>query len=206
MTQINLLAWRDELNLQRKKKFQWCCVGMVIFAGLWVALEWMYVNHKCYQQIQINQNIMDENQRLEVHLKPLSGMQKEYHAVMERIQLIHALQGQRPITVRLVDELVRVVPTQMYLTKFARTNNQFVIEGRAENPNRVAELLRHLDASPWYRNAVMNSFIAEISPDNQQHEGTFNPEIAYGQFIVQVDLSDMAVMATQIPLPESAKQ
>ena len=76
------------------------------------------------------------------------------------MKLIQGLQGQRPITVRLVDELVRVTPPTMYLTKFTRTGDKFTIEGKAESPNTVAELLRILEASPWYRNACMTSFLA----------------------------------------------
>lgn len=76
------------------------------------------------------------------------------------MKLIQGLQSQRPVVVRLVDELVRVTPSAMYLTKFSRTGDKFTIEGKAESPNTVAELLRNLEASPWYRNAFMNSFLA----------------------------------------------
>jgi type IV pilus assembly protein PilN len=101
----------------------------------------MYFDHKLNDQEQANQLIVSTNQNLDTQLKSLDGLQERRNAIIERMKLIQGLQGQRPITVRLVDELVRVTPPTMYLTKFTRTGDKFTIEGKAESPNTVAELL-----------------------------------------------------------------
>lgn len=115
---------------------------------------------KLNDQEQANQLIISTNQNLDQQLKTLNGLQEQRDAIIERMKLIQGLQSQRPVVVRLVDELVRVTPAAMYLTKFSRTGDKFTIEGKAESPNTVAELLRNLEASPWYRNAFMSSFLA----------------------------------------------
>jgi type IV pilus assembly protein PilN len=63
------------------------------------------------------------------------------------MKLIQGLQGQRPVAVRLVDEMVRVTPSNMYITKFVRTGDKFTIEGKAESPNTVPEP----SYEPWHR-------------------------------------------------------
>ena len=160
MARINLLPWRDELREKRKKEFIAICIGAALIGVLAVALAWFYYNHKLEDQEQANQLITSTNQNLDVQLKSLEGLEKQRDAIIERMKLIQGLQGQRPIAVRLIDEMVRVTPTNLYITKFSRTGDKFTIEGKAESPNTVAEFLRNLEASPWYRNAFMNSFLA----------------------------------------------
>ncbi|MBD0188999.1 PilN domain-containing protein, partial [Acinetobacter baumannii] len=137
------------------------------------------------------------NQNLDQQLKTLNGLQEQRDAIIERMKLIQGLQSQRPVVVRLVDELVRVTPSAMYLTKFSRTGDKFTIEGKAESPNTVAELLRNLEASPWYRNAFMNSFLAnEEKKDKAASSLLPRVEDHYGSFVVTVDLGEMGVTTT----------
>lgn len=194
MAKINLLPWRDELREQRKKQFVAICVGIALLGLVAVMLAWFYFDHKLEDQEQANQLITSTNQNLDTQLKTLDGLQERRNAIIERMKLIQGLQGQRPVTVRLVDELVRVIPSAMYITKFSRVGDKFTIEGKAESPNTVAELLRGLEASQWYRNAFMNSFLAA---EENKNKGTTSivprVEESYGSFVVSVDLGEIAL-------------
>ena len=205
MAKINLLPWRDELREQKKKQFVAFCAGVAALGVASVFSAWMYFDHKLEDQEQANQLIVSTNQNLDVQLKSLDGMQERRNAIIERMKLIQGLQGQRPVTVRLVDELVRVTPPTMYLTKFARTGDKFTIEGKAESPNTVAELLRNLEASPWYRNAFMNSFLAaEEKKDKIASSLVPRVEETYGAFVVTVDLGEIGTTVEADPAANSA--
>ncbi|MGE8551170.1 MAG: PilN domain-containing protein [Acinetobacter calcoaceticus] len=197
MATINLLPWRDGLREQRKKQFIIFCFGVVVLGITTVFSGWFYLNQKLNDQEQANQLITSTNQSLDQQLKTLNGLQEQRDAIIERMKLIQGLQSQRPVVVRLVDELVRVTPAAMYLTKFSRTGDKFTIEGKAESPNTVAELLRNLEASPWYRNAFMNSFLAtEEKKDKTTSSLLPRVEDSYGSFVVTVDLGEMGVTTT----------
>ncbi len=197
MAKINLLPWRDELREQRKKQFIMICLAVVLLGATAVAGAWFYYDHKLADQEQANQLVMSTNQNLDVQLKSLQGLQERRNAVIERMKLIQGLQSQRPIAVRLIDEIVRVTPANMYLTKFTRAGDKFTIEGKAESPNTVAELLRSLEASPWYRNAFMNSFLAaEEQKDKAPSSLVPRVEESYGSFVVTVDLGEIATTET----------
>lgn len=207
MAKINLLPWRDELREQRKKKFVAFCVGVAALGVASVFSGWVYFDHKLDDQEQANQLIVSTNQNLDTQLKSLDGLQERRNAIIERMKLIQGLQGQRPITVRLVDELVRVTPPTMYLTKFTRTGDKFTIEGKAESPNTVAELLRNLEASPWYRNAFMNSFLAaEEKKDKAVSSLVPRVEENYGSFVVTVDLGEIGTTAEADPAASGVAQ
>ena len=206
MAKINLLPWRDELREKRKKEFIVFCIAAAAVWVLLVALAWFFYNAKLQDQEQANQLVISTNQNLDVQLKSLEGLQEQRNAIVERMKLIQGLQSQRPIAVRLVDELVRVTPSNMYLTKVSRTGNKFTFEGKAESPNTVAEFLRNLEASPWYRNAFMNSFLAKgENKDKAPSSVVPRVEESYGTFVVTSDLEDIAIPVTPTePNPTSA--
>ena len=207
MAKINLLPWRDELREQRKKKFVAFCVGVAALGVASVFSGWVYFDQKLDDQEQANQLIVSTNQNLDAQLKSLDGLQERRNAIIERMKLIQGLQGQRPITVRLVDELVRVTQPTMYLSKFTRTGDKFTIEGKAESPNTVAELLRNLEASPWYRNAFMNSFLAaEEKKDKAVSSLVPRVEENYGSFVVTVDLGEIGTTAEVDPAASGVAQ
>ena len=203
MARINLLPWRDELREKRKKEFIAICIGAAFVGALAVTSSWFYYDHKLEDQEQANQLITSTNQNLDVQLKSLEGLEAQRNAIIERMKLIQGLQGQRPIAVRLIDELVRVTPANLYITKFVRTGDKFTIEGRAESPNTVAEFLRNLEASAWYRNAFMNSFLAvEEQKDKAPSSVIPRVEEGYGSFVVTADLDEIAQPAA----PETQQQ
>ncbi|NNH87447.1 PilN domain-containing protein [Acinetobacter terrae] len=197
MARINLLPWRDELRERRKKEFITICIGMALIGALAVALAWFYYDHKLEDQEQANQLITSTNQNLDVQLKSLEGLEAQRNAIVERMKLIQGLQGQRPIAVRLIDEMARVTPSNLYITKFVRTGDKFTIEGKAESPNTVAEFLRSLEASAWYRNAFMNSFLAvEEKKDKAPSSVVPRVEEGYGSFVITADLDEIAQPTT----------
>ena len=154
-------------------------------------------NYKLEDQEQANQLIISTNQNLDVQLKSLEGLQEQRNAIVERMKLIQGLQSQRPIAVRLIDEMARVVPANLYITKFSRIGDKFTIEGKAESPNAVAEFLRNLEASPWYRNAFMNSFLA-VEENKNKAPSSVVPRVedGYGSFVVTADLDEIAMPTT----------
>ena len=205
MARINLLPWRDELREKRKKEFIAISMGVALLGVLGVVGTWMYFDNRLEDQNQANQLVVTTNQNLDVQLKSLEGLQEQRDAIVERMKLIQGLQGQRPVAVRLVDELVRVTPSNIYITKFIRQGDKFTIEGRADSPNTVADLLRGLEASAWYRNAFMNSFLA-IEENKEKAASSIVPrrEDSYGSFVVTADLDEIKMdIVTDLETPAS---
>lgn len=205
MAKINLLPWRDELRVKRNNEFVAYCVGALLLGVAAAGGSWFYYDQKLQDQEQANQLIISTNQNLDVQLKSLEGLQEQRDAIVERMKLIQGLQTQRPIAVHLIDEIVRVTPSDMYITKFVRSGDKFTIEGKAASPNTVAELLRNLEASTWYRNAFMNAFmVAEEKKDKAPSSIIPRVEESYGTFTVTVDLDQIAQPVLSEQQPQAA--
>ena len=162
---------------------------------------WFFYDQKLNDQEQANQLILSTNQNLDQQLKSLDGLQEKRNQIIERMKLIQGLQSQRPIAVRLVDELARVTPENIYITRFTRSGNKFTFEGKAESPNAVAEFLRNLESSSWYRNAFMNSFLAGAEQPQAKTSLVPRPEEGYGTFVVTADLDEPSIEAIAAEQP-----
>lgn len=194
MSKINLLPWRDELREARKKAFVFMSVVAALIGVFIVAATWFFFDQRLTDQNQANQIIVDHNNQLNQKLSSLDGLQERRKEIVDRMHLIQNLQSQRPVIVRIVDELPRVIPKNVYLTKFTRNGDSFTLEGRAESPNAVAELMRLMSASPWYRNVFMSSFLANDTKSNPSTPGSVIPrdEDKYGMFVVTANLGEKA--------------
>ena len=192
MAKINLLPWREALREQRKKEFISISIGVFLLGLVLSALAWAFVNQRLNDQQQAIQLVQTANSELDVRLKALDGLQAHRDEIIERMKLIQDLQGKRPVVVRLFDEVARLTPDQMFITRFERKDDKFIINGRAESPNTVSEFLRNLENSPWFRNAFMNSYTGQEANTQPKPSGTVlpRPEDSFGTFLVTVDISD----------------
>jgi type IV pilus assembly protein PilN len=66
------------------------------------------------------------------------------------MKLIQDLQGNRPIIVRLFDEVARSIPDDLYFTSLDIKGTKVTVQGRAKSNNRVAALMRNFDDSDWF--------------------------------------------------------
>jgi type IV pilus assembly protein PilN len=188
MAQINLLPWRAAQREERKKEFITINVAVFLLAVVVAGLIWIFFDHQLTGQQEANQQVSAENAKLDSQLKSLEGLQATRDKIISRMKVIQDLQGQRPVVVRIFDDLPRIVPANVFLTKFGRAADKFTINGRAQSPNDVSEFLRNLEASPWFRNAFMNSFQGAVVAPAASGSVAPRPEDSYGDFVISVDL------------------
>lgn len=189
--QINLLPWREQQRQMLQQQFIVISVAVGVFALLLLLALWSYLSNRLNDQLQANQLVSSRNQQLAAQVKQLTVSNQQVQPLLERMQFLHALQGQRPVTARLLDELVRVMPAEVYTDKISRTENSLVLEGWAANPNAVTTLIHQLDQSSWFEHASMRSF---VSDDQRQIASSGVPQTQddYGRFSLTVDLAAIA--------------
>jgi type IV pilus assembly protein PilN len=83
------------------------------------------------------------------------------------MRVIQDLQGNRPIIVRVLDQLVRTVPDGVFYTNIGAKGGTISISGIAESNNRVSSLMRRLDASDWLENPNLTGVTAAAAYGDQ---------------------------------------
>ena len=103
-------------------------------------------------------------------------LQRRRTQLLERMRIIQELQGNRPIIVRVMDQLVRTIPDGVFYTSLVSESGRILIEGVAESNNRVSSLMRNLDASEWLASPNLDSVRA--APDYGEQATTFSLSVS----------------------------
>lgn len=150
MARINLLPWREERRQERKKEFL-TILGAVAASGvLLVLLIGQVYNGMIDHQRGRNAYLQGHIDELNRQVREIAELDKKRRELLDRMKVIQQLQGNRPIIVRLFDELVRTLPDGVYYEALDRTDTKVDIRGVAESNNRVSSLMRNFDRSDWF--------------------------------------------------------
>ncbi|MBR9827779.1 MAG: PilN domain-containing protein [Oceanospirillales bacterium] len=151
MARINLRPWREERNERLQKRFIGNIVGAALLGGLVVLGISYYYDVQMERQNVRNSYLKAEIVKLDQKIKEIQELRAKRERLLERLQAIQQLQGNRPIIVRNFDELVRVLPDGIQYDSLIRRGEVITIEGMAEDNNDISGLMRRLDASIWFK-------------------------------------------------------
>lgn len=156
MAQINLLPWREERRQELKKAFlASLALVLALGAGL-VLLADRVVNSQIENQSARNEYLVENIKVLDKQVAEIRDLQKRRNQLLDRMRVIQELQGNRPIIVRVMDQLVRTVPDGVFYTNLTTQDKKISISGVAESNNRVSSLMRRLDASDWLASPTLD--------------------------------------------------
>lgn len=150
MTTINLLPWRDELRAQKQKDFYIVLVIMVIISIIGIFVWVNFINQQISAQQTRNRLIKQEISLLEVKVAEIKNLKEQRGELLDRMNVIQSLQGNRPVIVRVFDDLVRQVPDGVYINNMQRKSSELIFDGISESNNRVSSLMRRLESSDWF--------------------------------------------------------
>lgn len=149
-TTINLLPWREEKRKKQKQDF----LGLLLLGALLGGLAWWLwqasVQNSVDHQNDRNRQIQTSITKLDSRIKDIEDVDRRRNDLIERMRVIQNLQSTRPTVVYLFEELVRVLPENVYYTDVRRSGSHFTIVGVAQTNNNISELMRRLTASPWF--------------------------------------------------------
>jgi len=161
MAKINLLPWREELRKQQMQEFG-VLLGMVIFAAVVVSFGWKQQRENAVEnQLKRNAYVEQEISLMDEQIKEIDELQRRRDALIERMNVIQGLQGNRPIIVHVFDQLAASLPDGVYYTSVKQAGSTLDIVGLAESNNRVSNLMRSLEASPWFVKPALNKVTAK---------------------------------------------
>lgn len=149
MAQINLLPWREERRQELKREFIVILALVAVLGGALVFLADRMVNGQIDYQRQRNDYLTKHIRELDKQVAEINELETRRAQLIERMRVIQELQGNRPVIVRIMDQIVRTIPDGVFYTDLRNADNKITINGIAESNNRVSSLMRRLDASDW---------------------------------------------------------
>lgn len=160
MSNINLLPWREEYKKQKKIIF-FIILALSSLVVLGVShVGKMYVDSLIAAQQQRNQFLQTQTIILDRRIAEIKNIKKEKAELERRINLIQKLEEKRNYATHLFNTLVDVVPTGVYLENITFVNEQVDVKGMSESNNRLARMMRNIDASGWLGDSYISSIVA----------------------------------------------
>ncbi len=171
MANINLLPWRETRRQARKQRF---LLGLfaTLLGGVVSLFCWdLVVNGQMSHQQSRNRHLQIQIVLLDDEVAEIRDLQRKRQRLIERIRVVQALQKNRPVTVRLLEQFVRTLPDGVFYTSVEAASNAVSIEGVAASNNRVSSLMRQLGASEWLENPNLDA--VESAPQYGDQATTF---------------------------------
>jgi len=161
MTSINLLPWREKRNERLHKRL---VTRLVLSAGIAVAIviaSMAYLDSMLGRQEARNNFLNQEITRLDAQLKEIQALKAKRERLLERLNAIQELQGNRPLIVRTFDELVDVLPEGVHYTSVTRSGESVAMVGLAAANEDVSALMRTLNDSVWFGEPSLSQVTAQ---------------------------------------------
>ena len=150
VTQINLRPWREERNARLQKSFVTNLVVAALVGALTVFGVIYFYDLQIDRQRDRNNYMTQEIAKLDKKLAEIQELKRQRERLLERLNAIQELQGNRPIIVRNFDEMVRVLPDGIHYSSLTRSGEAINVDGLAAVNEDVSELMRNLNASIWF--------------------------------------------------------
>lgn len=149
MAKINLLPWREELRKEKQQEFFILLGIFAAIAGIiWGVVHLFHIQLIEHQQFR-NKYVEDQIAQVDKKIKEIQELEREKQKLLDRMRAIEQLQGNRPLIVRLFDELILSLPEGVSVNSVKQAGSNITIVGEAQSNARVSSFMRNLETSEW---------------------------------------------------------
>lgn len=170
MTEINLLPWREKRREQEKKWFTAVLLTSVVGAAVIVFLINYYAGYLVDNQTTRNQMLQKQITILDKQILEIRQLKELKAALISRMSVIRNLQATRVLIVHLFDEIIKIIPSGIYITKLERKDNLITLWGFAESNTNVSILMNNIDHDFW----IQNPALTEIKRADEKKQAANN--------------------------------
>jgi type IV pilus assembly protein PilN len=163
MMQINLLPWRERRREAMRRAFVMQIVLAVVAAIFVVMAAQKLLTQRLARQEEINRTLEQHIADLDTRVAEVGHLRERQVAVRDRMRVIADLQLERAAVVRVFDELVRSLPSEVYFLTLERAGDVILIEGVSESYAGITQLMRRLEDSEEFDNADLSDIATEAS-------------------------------------------
>jgi type IV pilus assembly protein PilN len=154
--EINLLPHREARRAaDLRERVALLVLGMVLLAG-GIFFMSQHVSSQV-EQAQANVAQLEADiDRYQPQLKLVKSFRKQKKQLQNKLDVIEGLERARSGPVRLLDELASNVPERLWLTEIEAKGKGIKLEGQSLDTGVVADFLRELNASPYFKNVDLD--------------------------------------------------
>lgn len=147
---INLRPWRRIKRAKIKKEYTQQLVVLGLGAIILMACVLQYYKGSIQSQQARNNYLISVEKEMNGKIAEIEELKKKKADILNRMTIINSLQGDRKITVKVLDNLNVLTPKGITLTLLSRTDNKFKFEGVTGKNNDISEFLANLQSAEFF--------------------------------------------------------
>lgn len=160
MAHINLLPWREEAEKAQQREYFTLLTAVAIGAFAVVFLISQFYQMRIDGQTTRNQYLQSEIAILDARISQIATLNEKKSDLEKRIAVVEQLQRSRNVGTQVLDELAKIIPAGIHLIKMEKQNNSLQITGKSESNNHLANMIRNIEGSTLFTDAVLESITA----------------------------------------------
>jgi type IV pilus assembly protein PilN len=157
MAFINLLPWREEAEKAKEREFFTILTVVAVVAFALVFIISQFYQMRIDGQNARNQFLKTEIELLDKRIVKIKNLQSKKKELQKRTQVVEQLQRSRNVGTQVFDEIAKIVPTGVYLTRIQKQGNNINIMGKSESNNHLANMIREIERSLLFTDAILES-------------------------------------------------
>jgi type IV pilus assembly protein PilN len=148
MAEINLLPWRENLRNTARKEFLIVFVTILGVVGVILLILFNMLNSKVRHQQARNTELQQNITILEPKMAEITAIKLELNNLNAKQIVLEKLQLQSSHIAPLLEQIAAQMPSELYLTRLDKKEQQLTFEGIAESNARVSELMQRIIEMP----------------------------------------------------------
>ena len=175
MANINLLPWREWERERRQREFLGQ-IGAVLLVGvLLVVGAGVFLDNSIESQEGRNKFMQAKISALDERIAEIRELRKQREDLLARMRVIQELQGNRPVIVRVFDQVVQTLAKGVHYRAVKYAGTSLNVDGVAESNNRISALMRNIDGSDWFTQPNLKGIKEDpTNSDYGEQASTFN--------------------------------
>ncbi len=150
MIRINLLPHRAEKRKRRQIQFASLSALTVVLGAVVVGMVYLVLDARINYQERRNEFLKNEIAKLDRQIEEIRKLREQVKALMARKEVVENLQATRSDVVRLMDQMLRILPDGTYLKSLKQNGDQISVVGLAQSNARVSTLMHSIQNSPLF--------------------------------------------------------
>lgn len=174
MMRINLLPHRAEKRHARQVQFIALSVISVVLGGVLVGFVQVAISTQISYQERRNEYLKQETAILDKQIEEIKKLREQTQALLARKNVVESLQSTRSDVVRLLDQMLRILPDGVYLKTLKQEGTKISVVGYSQSNARISTLMRAVEDSPWLDSPMLVEIHAVTTGGSRLSEFSMN--------------------------------
>jgi type IV pilus assembly protein PilN len=167
---MNLLPYREARRKENRQRF-WAGFGVALgVAALAVGVGHMAIGGYISNQEARNNFVKSQNTILDERIKEIASLKENIDSLKAQQEIIGKLQSDRAAPTHLLDQMVRIVPTGMFLTNIIQKGSDIQVTGVAQSSDLVSNFMVAVQDSPYLIRPELIEIKAFVTKENRRYQ------------------------------------